>query len=145
MPNAKMSSSRYQHSIKQDAHPFIVTSLLRFASLSSSADAACAMRNTHEQFTVRLPGCVSMNSSLARVLSSSLSHKRGRGGKPNFRAYLGWYRIEVVVVVVVVAVEYDTFRPLRIAGRFDDNLQNQLYFRAYFLKTAIVNTQHNNL
>ena len=81
------------------------------------------MRNTHEQFTVRLPGCVSMNSSLARVLSSSLSHKRGRGGKPNFRAYLGWYRIEVVVVVV--AVEYDTFRPLRIAGSFDDNLQNQ--------------------
>ena len=70
---------------------------------------------------MRLLGCVSMNSSLARVLSSSLSHKRGRGGKPNFRAYLGWYRIEVVVV----AVEYDTFRPLRIAGRFDDNLQNQ--------------------
>ena len=138
MPNAKMSSSRYQHSIKQDAHPFIVTSLLRFASLSSSADAACAMRNTHEQFTVRLPGCVSMNSSLARVLSSSLSHKRGRGGKPNFRAYLGWYRIEVVVVVV--AVEYDTFRPLRIAGRFDDNLQNQLYFRAYFFKNC--NCQH---
>ena len=99
MPNAKMSSSRYQHSIKQDAHPLIVTSLLRFASLSSSADAACAMRNTHEQFTVRLPGCVSMNSSLARALSSSLSHKRGRGGKPNFRAYLGWYQKNKVAVI----------------------------------------------